>query len=77
MPQIDRFRDQVLAAASGQRWEDFVQTRVLDRVGMSETVPLMLLMLFVEPVSCVANVPALVTAPPPAPGGRRGRRRPR
>ncbi|WP_339913601.1 serine hydrolase [uncultured Brevundimonas sp.] len=31
---------QVLAAASGQRWEDFVQTRILDRVGMGDTVPM-------------------------------------
>jgi len=31
---------QVLAAAAGMRWEDFVQTRILDRVGMSETVPM-------------------------------------
>jgi CubicO group peptidase (beta-lactamase class C family) len=31
---------QVLAAASGMRWEEFVQTRILDRVGMSETVPM-------------------------------------
>ena len=31
---------EVLAATSGQRWEDFVQTRILDRVGMRETVPM-------------------------------------
>ena len=31
---------QVLAAVSGVRWEDFVQTRILDRVGMTETVPM-------------------------------------
>ncbi|WP_339873654.1 serine hydrolase [uncultured Brevundimonas sp.] len=31
---------EVLAAASGQRWEDFVQTRILDRVGMGDTVPM-------------------------------------
>jgi len=31
---------EVLAAASGQRWEDFVQTRILDRVGMTDTVPM-------------------------------------
>ncbi|HZW16043.1 MAG TPA: serine hydrolase [Brevundimonas sp.] len=31
---------EVLAAASGMRWEDFVQTRILDRLGMSETVPM-------------------------------------
>ncbi|QYF86867.1 serine hydrolase [Brevundimonas sp. PAMC22021] len=30
----------VIEAVSGQTWEDFVQTRILDRVGMSETVPL-------------------------------------
>ena len=30
----------VIEAVSGQRWEDFVQTRILDRVGMTETVPL-------------------------------------
>ncbi len=28
---------EVLAAASGMAWEDFVQTRILDRVGMSDT----------------------------------------
>ncbi len=32
---------EVIAAVSGMPWEDFVQTRILDRVGMSETVPLM------------------------------------
>ena len=31
---------QVLAAVSGMRWEEFVQTRIFDRVGMSETVPM-------------------------------------
>ena len=31
---------QVLAAVSGMRWEAFVQTRIFDRVGMTETVPL-------------------------------------
>jgi CubicO group peptidase (beta-lactamase class C family) len=31
---------QVLAAASGMPWEQFIQTRILDRVGMSETVPM-------------------------------------
>ncbi|CAN5327042.1 serine hydrolase [soil metagenome] len=31
---------QVLAATSGMRWEDFVQTHILDRVGMRETVPM-------------------------------------
>ncbi|MDI1280535.1 serine hydrolase [Brevundimonas sp.] len=31
---------EVLAAASGQRWEDFVQDRILDRVGMTDTVPM-------------------------------------
>lgn len=30
----------VIEAVSGQSWEDFVQTRILDRVGMTETVPL-------------------------------------
>ena len=30
----------VLEAVSGMAWEDFVQTRVLDRVGMADTVPL-------------------------------------
>ena len=30
----------VIEAVSGQRWEDFVQTRIFDRVGMSESVPL-------------------------------------
>ncbi|MBA4786638.1 MAG: serine hydrolase [Brevundimonas sp.] len=30
----------VIEAVSGQTWEDFIQTRILDRVGMSETVPL-------------------------------------
>lgn len=33
----------------------------------SETVPAMLLMLLVAPVSCTAKVPALVTAPPEPP----------
>ncbi len=32
---------EVVAAASGMAWEDFVQTRILDRLGMSETLPLM------------------------------------
>ena len=32
---------EVVAAASGMPWEDFVQTRILDRLGMSETLPLM------------------------------------
>lgn len=31
---------EVLAAVSGMPWEQFVQTRILDRVGMSETVPM-------------------------------------
>lgn len=31
---------QVLAAAAGMPWEQFIQTRILDRVGMSETVPM-------------------------------------
>ncbi|CAN7304196.1 serine hydrolase [Brevundimonas sp. LjRoot202] len=31
---------EVLAAVSGMRWEDFVQSRILDRLGMSETVPM-------------------------------------
>ena len=31
---------EVLAAVSGQSWEDFVQTRILDRLGMTGTVPL-------------------------------------
>jgi CubicO group peptidase (beta-lactamase class C family) len=30
----------VLEKVSGMRWEQFVQTRILDRVGMTETVPL-------------------------------------
>jgi CubicO group peptidase (beta-lactamase class C family) len=30
----------VLEKVSGLRWEQFVQTRILDRVGMSETVPM-------------------------------------
>lgn len=30
----------VIEALSGLTWEDFIQTRILDRVGMSETVPL-------------------------------------
>ena len=30
----------VLEAVSGLSWEDFIQTRILDKVGMSETVPL-------------------------------------
>ena len=30
----------MLAAVSGQPWETFVQTRILDPLGMSETVPL-------------------------------------
>jgi CubicO group peptidase (beta-lactamase class C family) len=30
----------VLETVSGMTWEDFVQTRVLDRVGMADTVPL-------------------------------------
>ncbi|MBJ7320344.1 MAG: serine hydrolase [Brevundimonas sp.] len=30
----------VIEAVSGLTWEDFIQTRILDRVGMSETVPL-------------------------------------
>jgi CubicO group peptidase (beta-lactamase class C family) len=32
---------EVVAAASGMAWEDFIQTRILDRLGMSETLPLM------------------------------------
>lgn len=31
---------EIVAAASGMAWEDFVQTRILDRLGMTETVPL-------------------------------------
>lgn len=31
---------EIVAAASGMPWEQFVQTRILDRLGMSETVPL-------------------------------------
>ena len=30
----------VLEKVSGMRWEEFVQTRILDRVGMTETVPM-------------------------------------
>ena len=30
----------VLEAVSGMTWEDFIQTRILDKVGMTETVPL-------------------------------------
>ncbi|MFN7108456.1 MAG: serine hydrolase [Brevundimonas sp.] len=30
----------VLEAVSGISWEDFIQTRILDKVGMTETVPL-------------------------------------
>jgi CubicO group peptidase (beta-lactamase class C family) len=30
---------EVIAAVSGMPWETFVQTRILDRVGMTETVP--------------------------------------
>ncbi len=33
---------EVVAAASGMPWEDFVQTRILDRLGMTETLPLMI-----------------------------------
>lgn len=32
---------EVVAAASGMAWEDFVQTRILDRLGMTETLPVM------------------------------------
>jgi CubicO group peptidase (beta-lactamase class C family) len=32
---------EVVAAASGLPWEAFVQTRILDRLGMGETLPLM------------------------------------
>ena len=32
---------EVIAAASGMPWEAFVQTRILDKLGMSETLPLM------------------------------------
>ncbi len=32
---------EVVAAASGLPWEDFVQTRILDPLGMAETLPLM------------------------------------
>jgi CubicO group peptidase (beta-lactamase class C family) len=32
---------EVVAAASGMPWERFVQTRILDRLGMTETLPLM------------------------------------
>ena len=31
---------EIVAAVSGMPWEQFVQTRILDRLGMSETVPL-------------------------------------
>ena len=31
---------EVLARVSGQPWETFIQTRILDRLGMTETVPL-------------------------------------
>ena len=31
----------VIEAVSGQSWEDFIQTRILDKVGMTQTVPLM------------------------------------
>jgi CubicO group peptidase (beta-lactamase class C family) len=30
---------EVIANVSGMKWETFIQTRILDRVGMSETVP--------------------------------------
>ena len=30
----------VIEKVSGQAWEDFIQTRILDKVGMTETVPL-------------------------------------
>jgi CubicO group peptidase (beta-lactamase class C family) len=33
---------EVIAAASGMAWEDFVQTRILDRLGMTETLPVMI-----------------------------------
>ena len=32
---------EIIAHVSGMPWERFIQTRILDRVGMSETVPLM------------------------------------
>lgn len=32
---------QIIAQVSGMKWERFIQTRILDRVGMTETVPLM------------------------------------
>lgn len=32
---------EVVAAASGMPWERFVQTRILDRLGMTETLPVM------------------------------------
>ena len=32
---------EVVAAASGMSWEAFVQTRILDRLGMGETLPVM------------------------------------
>lgn len=32
---------EVVAAASGMAWEAFVQTRILDRLGMGETLPVM------------------------------------
>ena len=32
---------EVVAAVSGMPWETFVQTRILDRLGMTETLPLM------------------------------------
>ncbi|RZJ16898.1 MAG: serine hydrolase [Brevundimonas sp.] len=31
---------EIVAAASGMPWEQFVQTRILDKLGMTETVPL-------------------------------------
>ncbi|OWY60053.1 serine hydrolase, partial [cyanobacterium TDX16] len=32
---------EVVAAASGMPWEQFIQTRILDRLGMTETLPVM------------------------------------
>lgn len=31
---------EILAAVSGMPWEDFIQARILDRVGMTDTVPM-------------------------------------
>jgi CubicO group peptidase (beta-lactamase class C family) len=39
----------VLEKVSGQKWETFVQTRIFDRVGMTETVPMATL---ADPAKC-------------------------